>query len=200
MNDSELDQLLNSWKAPAPRRSLRDGLRARFPRAERLGIARALRWTLATVLASVALAVLLAGAAAVAQSTGTLSDLPIVRVLNQMYQNFLEAREASRATSIVLKVGESEPRVFVDGLPAAPLELGPSATMRVQVPGEGEYSITPFRLMRLRDAAGLPTGWAEVGRMHGNVIEFRAGGKQVRIECNQPIVDSDRPVFAMRRR
>jgi hypothetical protein len=31
------------------------------------------------------------------------------------------------------------------------------------------------------------------------VIEFQAGGKQVRIECNQAIVDSDRPVFTMRR-
>jgi hypothetical protein len=36
--------------------------------------------------------------------------------------------------------------------------------------------------------------------MHGNVIEFQARGKQVHIECNQPIVDGDRPVFAMRRR
>jgi len=34
---------------------------------------------------------------------------------------------------------------------------------------------------------------------NGNVIEFRTGGKQVRIECNKPIVDSDRPVFAIRR-
>jgi len=34
--------------------------------------------------------------------------------------------------------------------------------------------------------------------MLGNVIEFRAGGKQVRIECNK-IVDRERPVFALRR-
>ena len=64
--------------------------------------------------------------------------------------------------------------------------------MAVQVPGEGVYWITFFR-RRL-------TGWVEAGRIHGSVIEFQADGKQVRIECSRPIVDSDRPVFVMRRR
>jgi hypothetical protein len=53
--------------------------------------------------------------------------------------------------------------------------------------------------MRSHRADGEPTGWVEAGRIHGNVIEFQAGSKQVRIECDRPIVDSDRPVFVMRR-
>jgi hypothetical protein len=63
--------------------------------------------------------------------------------------------------------------------------------MNVQVPGEGVYSITSY-------PRGL-TGWVAAGHIHGSVIEFQAGGKQVRIECNRPIVDSDRPVFARHR-
>jgi len=59
------------------------------------------------------------------------------------------------------------------------------------VPGDGVYSIIFY-------PAGL-TGWVEAGRIRRDVIEFQAGGKQVRIECNRPIVDSEHPVFAMRR-
>jgi len=58
------------------------------------------------------------------------------------------------------------------------------------VPGEGVYSIISI--------PGL-TGWVEAGHIHGNVIEFQAGGKQVRIECNRLLVDSDPPVFTKRR-
>jgi hypothetical protein len=198
MNDSELDRLLDLWDAPPPRRSLRDGLSARFPRADRLGFARPLRWALAFLLASVALAVVLAGAVAIAQSSDTLSDLPVVRILNEMYENFLEAQQARRAKSIVVRIAESEPKAFVYGLLAAPLEFGPAATMNVLVPGEGLYSITSFPVAGRR-ADGYPNGWVEAGHIHGNVIELRAGGKRVRIECNKPIVDSDRPVFAIRR-
>jgi hypothetical protein len=37
MNDQELDRLLDLWEPPPPRPSLRDGLRAQFPRTDRLG-------------------------------------------------------------------------------------------------------------------------------------------------------------------
>jgi hypothetical protein len=70
--------------------------------------------------------------------------------------------------------------------------------MDVQVPGEGVYSIISYPMRSHRADGGL-TGWVEAGRIHGNVIEFQAGGAQVRIECDKPIVDSDRPVFALRR-
>ena len=55
------------------------------------------------------------------------------------------------------------------------------------------YSIISYP-MRSRRADGGLTGWVEAGRIHRNVIEFQAGSKQVRIECDKPIVDSDRGV------
>lgn len=198
MNDNELNRLLDLWEAPRPRRSLRDGLRARFPRTDRLGFARPLRWALATLLASIALAGALAGGVAIARSSDNLSDLPFVRTLNDLYGSFLGALQAARAKSIATRVAESDPKVFVDGRLVGPLEFGPAATINVQIPGEGVYSITSHPVAD-RTAEGRPTGWVEAGHILGNVIEFRAGGKQVRIECNKLIVDGDRPVFAIRR-
>ena len=96
------------------------------------------------------------------------------------------------------QIRQSEPKVYVDGQLVAPLVYGPGASMNVKVPEDGVYVITSYPMPSHRADGGL-TGWAEAGRMHGNVIEFQAGCKQVRIECNKPIVDSDRPVFAMRR-
>lgn len=195
MNDRDLDRLLDLWEAPLPKRSLRDGLRSRFPRTERPGLSGPLRWAAAILLASVALAVALAGAVAIAQSSDSLADLPVVRTLNDLYQNFLQARQTGRAASIVSRIAESEPKVFVDGRSGAPLEFGPAATMNVRMPGEGMYSIALYPGTERRTGAG----WIEAGHILGNVIEFRAGSKQVRIECNKPIVDSDRPVFAIHR-
>ena len=86
----------------------------------------------------------------------------------------------------------------MDGLLVAPLEYGPAASMNVQVPEDGVYVITSYPMPSHRVDGGL-TGWVEAGHIHGNVIEFQAGSKQVRVECNKPIVDSDRPVFVLRR-
>lgn len=198
MNDTELDRLLDLWEPPSPSRSLRDGVRTRFPRAERFGFVRPLRWALATLVVSGALAIALAGAVAIAQSNDTLTDLPVIRSLNELYQNFVEARQAARAKEIATRISESAPKVFVDGRPVAPLQFGPAATMDVQIPGDGVYSITMFPMAE-RTANDRPTGWVEAGHVSGNVIEFQAGGKQVRIESNRPIVDRTRPVFVMRR-
>jgi hypothetical protein len=96
------------------------------------------------------------------------------------------------------QIRESQPKVYVNGQLVAPLQYGPAARMDVHVLGEGVFSITSYPMGSHRADGGL-TGWVEAGRIHGNVIEFQAGGKQVRIECDKPIVDSDRPVFAMRR-
>jgi hypothetical protein len=198
MNDTELDRLLETWEAPAPRPALREGLRARFPRPERLAFARPLRWALATLLLSVALAI---GVAQAQSSYSRLDfwDLPIVRFLNHMYESFVEEREARRVEGVIAKIKQSEPKVYVDGRLVALLEYGPAQSMDVQVPGEGLYSISLYRFTGLRNAVGRPTGWVEAGHIHDGVIEFQAGGKSVRIECNQPIVDQDGPVFAMHR-
>ncbi|HEY2014134.1 MAG TPA: hypothetical protein VGH38_11580 [Bryobacteraceae bacterium] len=185
MNDNELDRLLDTWEAPAPPSSLRKGLRAQFPRPERRRFARPLGWVLVIAVASATLAI------GLEQSGENPGDFRIVRVLNRLYENLMEGLETRRLPIIVAHIRQSEPKVYVDGELAGQLEYGPAATMNVQVPGEGLYSITLYR-------GGL-TGWTEAGHLHGNAIEFRAGAKQVRIECNRPIADSDRPVFAMRR-
>jgi hypothetical protein len=126
-------------------------------------------------------------------------DLPILGFLNQIYTNWMQGREAARASRMVHNIMRSDPKVYVDGQLAAPLKYGLASTMMVQIPGNGSYTVALYRYMEQRRADGAPTGWFEAGRVHGNVIEFRAAGKQVRIECRSPIVDEDSPVFAIRR-
>jgi len=192
MNDTELDRLLDTWEAPEPPPSLREGLRWRFPRAEQRRFAGPLGWVLVLAVASAVMAI------GMEQSEANPWDFQLVRVLNRFYEGFMEAFEARRATNTVAQIRQSQPKVYVNGQLVAPLQYGPAATMDVQVPGEGLYSIISYP-MRSHRADGEPTGWVEAGHIHGNVIEFQAGSKKVRIECNKPIVDSDRPVFAMRR-
>lgn len=188
MNDVELDQLLDTWIAPAPSPSLRHDLRARFPRTQPRRYVRPLRWALLIALSFIL-------AVALAQSSENRWDVPVVRALNQMYQKFIEAQDARRSSAIAREIRDSEPRTYVDGQLVEPPEYFASARLDVRVPGEGMYSITSFRFTPLKNAAGRPTGWVEGGRIHGNAIEFQAGSKHVLIECNKQIVDSDRPVF-----
>ena len=190
MNETELDRLLNTWEAPVPSRRLREDLRARFPRAERRRFARPLGWVLAIAVASVTLAV------GMEQSGANPWDFRFTRVLNHLnhlYQGLMESFEPRMARSIVAEIRQSEPKVYVDGQLGATLEYDHAATMNVQVPGDGVYSI-----MSISSRGGL-TGWVEAGRIHGNVVEFKAGGRQIRIECNKAIVDADRPVLVRRR-
>jgi len=185
MNDTELNQLLDQWEAPPPPPSLRDGLRARFPRSEQQRFSRRLRWMLVVAVASATLVL------GMAQSGLNPPEGPLIRSLNHLYEHLTEGIEAWRATGIVTKIRRSEPKVYVDGQLAPPLKYGPAATMDVQVPGEGVYSFISHR--------GELSGWIEAGHIHANVIEFLAGTRQIRIECNSPIVDSDRPVLVRRR-
>ncbi|MBZ5577479.1 MAG: hypothetical protein LAP40_13035 [Acidobacteriia bacterium] len=193
MNDTELDRLLDSWEAPAAPSSLRQDLRAHFPRPERREFLRPLRWALAIGVASVALAV------GVAQTSESQWNYRVVRVFNQIYEHLQGVIEVHQVTSIVAEIRKAEPKVYVDGQLVAPLEFGRATLMDVQVAGDGVYSITLYRNTRTFDAANRPTGWVQSGHFHGSVIEFRAGVRQVRIECSKPIVDSDRPVFVRRR-
>lgn len=188
MNDTELDRLLDAWDAPAPAQSLRDGLRARFPRAERIRFARPLRWGL------VALPAFAAVAMATAQSgRGHWDD-----VFGALYDRMNQMVDAHRTVFIVAEIRGSEPKVYVDGELAAPLEYGNTGSLRVQIPGEGAYSVTVYRYMKQVAVDVNMNGWTEAGTFHGNVLEFEAGGKQVRIECNRSIIDGDRPVFVRR--
>jgi hypothetical protein len=140
------------------------------------------------------------------------SDFRFVRTVNRLYGNLVDATpralripwlfeslEAWLATSMVSQIRQSEPKVYVDGQLVAPLVYGPAASMTVYVPGQGKYSIIFYRRFEVGEWRALKlTGWLEGGRIHDNLIEFRVDSKQVRIECNKPIVDADRPVFALR--
>lgn len=138
MNDTELDRLLDVWKAPAPPPSLREGLRERFPRPERRRFSRRLRWVWVIAFASATLAI------GMEQSGENFWDYRIVRVLNWLYEGFFEGFEARLATSRVARIRQSEPKVDVEGQLAAPLEYGPAARMDVHVPGDGVYSIISY--------------------------------------------------------
>jgi len=191
MNDTELDRLLDAWEAPPPRPSLRENLRLRFPRAERRRFSSPLRWALVAAVASITLAV------GMGQSGRNPADNPLIGILNHMYEHVLFVMETWRAKSIVDHIRQSDPKVYVDGQLVGPLEYGPAATMRVDVPGDGTYSLTSYPVSR-QDAAGRPTGWTEAGQIQGDRIEFQAGSRQVRIKCNRPITDSELPIFARR--
>lgn len=195
MNDDELDRLLNTWTAPAPTVSMRKGLRSKLPHREPRISARPLRWMVAIAVISVTLAV---GAT---QISSNFLDSQLARVIQPVYDRYADVvprgiwdligLDVLEETRIVARIRQSNPRVYVNGNFTAAPQYGPAATINVQVPGEGVYSITTHR--------GGVKGWVQAGRIHGDTIEFEAGRNQVRIECDKPVVGSDRPVFIRHR-
>ena len=93
---------------------------------------------------------------------------------------------AHHAAYIVDQIRNSEPKVYINGKLGQPVEFMQATRMDVNVPGEGVFSVMLI--------AGIK-GFTEAGTIHDNVIEFQAGSKQVRIECNGQVVHSERPVF-----
>jgi hypothetical protein len=179
MNDNELDRLLDTWEAPSPPATMREGLRARFPRPERRRFAHWRKWVLLTAAASATLTITL----------GQSGANPWTFQLTRFFEGITQSLEAWRAREIVSRVRQSDPKVYVDGQLASPPNFGPAARINIHVPGDGVYSIISM--------PGL-AGWAAAGQIHGSVVEFKAGNKQVRIECNKPIVRSDLPIFVRR--
>ena len=197
MNDAELDRLLDGWKAPAMSPSLRRRVRGGFPQSEKHWVRRPFVWVLVVIFGFVALAV------ATAQPQNPGSDIVMAVVYEArrvVFDYFIEPQEARRAEKIRAKIQQSDPKVYVDGQLAGPLEYGPAATLMVRVGDEG-YTVALYqfmRSMRRLNANGQPTGWLEAGHIHDNVIEFSAGGTAVRIECNAQLVDRQRGVFVRR--
>lgn len=191
MNDNELDRLLNIWEAPAPPSSMRDRLRARFPRSERFRFAHPLRWGLVTVLASAALTI------AIAQTGEGHGDF-VMHMVNHVYGIVVYTVDQHRSPSIRNAIRQSEPRVYVDGQMADPLEYRGGATLVVHAPGErGVYMVSFVRFSdRFYQNAHSPH-WVEAGSVHDNVVEFQMDGKQFRIECNRQIIDGEHPVLAV---
>ena len=185
MNDSELDRLLDAWQAPAPPARLRREIRERFPRAERRGLVRQVRWLAAVAAATAALAV------GMEQSGGALADSSVVRVRSGFYDHLMEAVEAHRMAAMVWWIRQSEPRTFVDGRPAPPIEFRHSAVFDVQIPGDGIYSIAI--------SGRALQGWEQAGRIHGSTIEFQAGVHHVVIQCSRSLTSSEMPVLVQRR-
>ena len=180
MNDTDLDRLLEAWEAPAPPASLRAGLRERFPRAARRRIGAPLRWALVAVIAASATL-----AVATDQSGSSLEYLltPLRRLYFAVVETRLEA-------AVMTRIRESNPQVSVDGRPAPPPQRMRGASLSVMVPGDGEYLVVLFH--------SEERAWSEAGRIHGNMLDFRAGVHQVRITCNRMLVGVDRPVFTRR--
>lgn len=187
MNDTDLDRLLDTWKAPAPAQSLRDGLRARFPRSERRTFPVRLRWGLATLFASAALT------AAIAQTGNSHGDF-VMHAVHHIYGGLTLMVESHRAAFLRSAIRQSQPKVYIDGQPAAPPEYRGGSTVVVKIPGEGVYAVLLFRHMDLLSPFQGFSGWTKAGIFHHNIIEFEAGDKQVRIECGSSI-DEDMPVF-----
>ena len=177
MTDAELDRILNAWEAPPPPPGLRQALHTRLTWPRRRFF-RPLRWALAIAAASFTLVI----------ATEQPAANPLVSAVNRFWENVLQSFEAWRITAIVDTIRKSDPKVYVDGLPAAPPRFTHAALLEVDVPGEGVYIVT----------LGKVRSWTEAGRIRGNVLEFRAGEKHVTIECNRTLVDADRPVFVRR--
>ena len=194
MNDSDLDHLLDSWKAPAAPRSMRKGLRGRLPRPEWHVLPRPLIWLLVALLGSVVLAM------SMTQARDTHSGI-LLEIVNQArgawFEYFVQPREAERAGRIVAKIRQSGPRVYVNGKLAGPLEYGAADSMRVHLP-DGVYSLMLYPYIGQENADGQPTSWSEAGHIHGKLIEFQAGSQRVRIECDEALVERDRGVFIRR--
>jgi len=189
MNDTELDRLLNSWDAPAPPSSMRDRLRARFPRTERIHLGRPLKWGLATLCAAAALTV------AAAQTGEHHGDI-VMHMVDHVYGLVVFTVDQHRAPSIRNEIRRSQPTVYIDGNLAGPLEYRGGATLVVHAPGDsGVYMVSFVRFIDRYYRNKNSPDWMEAGSVHGNVIEFQAGDEKVRIECNRSIIDGERPVF-----
>ncbi len=183
MNDTELDQLLNTWEAPMPPRTLRSDLRGRFPRAERRWFGRPLRWVLVGIVACATLAVGM-------QQTGYSNPAAwLFERIRGACEAFVFGLEAYDASALMVRIRDSQSKIYLDGqLQPAP-EVWRGAQMRMHVPGEADYAVM---------LVGGIKGFTEAGRVHGNVMEFQAGSHHVRVECNRQVTDSDRPVFVRR--
>lgn len=189
MNDTELDRLLDTWDAPAPAESMRQRLRARFPRTNRLRFTRPLKWVVVG-LCSLGLTI------AIAQTGESHRDV-VMNAVSHVYMGVVMMVDSHRAVFIRDAIRQSEPRVYVDGQPGATLEYRGGASVVVKVPGDGVYAAVFVRYLDhfTQSPSGTRVPYVAAGRVHDNVVEFQADGKQFRVECNRPIIEGELPVF-----
>lgn len=187
MNDTELDRLLDRWEVPAPSGALREGVRARFPRPAGRGSRFPLRLVLAVAVISATLAIATGqGGEHSVEGFGA----HLMRLHNMFYRWM---HPSYGALELRKKLQRSEPKFYVDGQLLKAPQYGPwqAATMWLEVPGAGVYLFTSY--------SGRMAGFQQAGTVHGNVLKFQAGARQVRIECSAAITDDDQPIYVSRR-
>uniref|UniRef100_Q01Y80 Uncharacterized protein n=1 Tax=Solibacter usitatus (strain Ellin6076) TaxID=234267 RepID=Q01Y80_SOLUE len=172
MNDHELDQALNRWKAPEPSRGFRSRVLARFPTRERPNFSRLLRWALAMA------AVLCMLAIGAAQSgKGTLENLG--DGLYQLHNNTINWIGDMWVGHIMAAFRNSNPKIYVDGELRPDVEFGGSGVgVWFRLPGEGKYLVA---LRRTIIEGPVPP---RAGVFDGHALDFQAGGRHVRIESH----------------
>jgi hypothetical protein len=183
MTDTELDQLLNRWRSPAPSPELRAGVLDKFPRREGRAFGRPLGWAAALAVVLCMLAV------GTAQSGGTLDNFAIgVRHLGENVNQWFEQMWVAH---IVAAFRGSNPKVYMDGeLQTGAVFGGSGWVVWLRMPGEGKYyiALSPHAF----EGPVPPIS----GRFDGHVLEFEAGGRMVRIESHGTYgFGGERPVY-----
>ncbi len=180
MNDLELDGLLDSWHTPPPSPQLRTELLARFPSTRSTSVRHPFRWVLAIALIALTMTI------ATGQTESTGLDA-LIAFLQHVYNSIVDTHVQS---AIMVRIRESHPKVFIDGQPSPPPVAMRGASFVIHVPGDAFYQVVLFH-----DDSGR---WTETGAIHGNILTFQAGERQVRIVCDKNLVDADRRVYTRR--
>lgn len=182
MNDHELDQMLNRWQAPSPSRELRARVLAGFPPRERLGTdssllpearrhwSRPLRW--AAAMAAVVCIIAIGGAQSGNGGMESLAD-----GISRLRVNTVDWIADLWVGHVVRAFRESNPSIYIEGRLRSDVEFGGSGVgVWVRIPEEGKY------LVGLRRTAFEGPVPPRAGSFDGHSLEFRAGGRTVRIE------------------
>ncbi len=185
MNDSELEEMLNRWKAPAAPRGLRARVLANYPRRERPGLGRLLRWGFAMAAVAGMLALGAQGGGGVLENLGDGIYRLHVDTVNWVHDAWVG--------HIAHAFLHSHPKIYVDGELRSDVEVGGSGVgLWLRIPGEGKY------LIGLRRTAFEGPVPPRAGRFDGHALEFQAGGRTVRIESNGTYGFHERlPVYVM---
>jgi hypothetical protein len=193
MNDTELDRLLNAWRAPDPGRELREKIgaatvRERYTnlRNQRTAPLRSrLRWVVAVGVAFAALTV------AMGQSGQPSVGSRLAQTLTDCWERIMFSIRVHRVQALVGQIMDSDPQVSVDGKPAPAVQRWHASTLLVQVPGDRAYYVSFFSLPR--------DGWQHTGQIRETYLDFEAGVHHVMIVCNRRLLISDSPIWVMRR-
>jgi len=186
MTDNELDQLLDTWQAPAAPPSLRARVLAAFPKRQRRNLRLGLRWVLAITAASCVLAIGM-------EQKGPITLDNLATGVHHVHNEMIGWLDEVWIGHVLASFRGSELKIYVDGELQPQAEYGGGgATMWMRIPGDGKYYLT----LSARSFEGPRPPVA--GRFDGHVLEFRLGARAVRIESPGTYgFHTDRRVWAM---